>query len=52
VWKQLNRAAHARRSTKALTGSGGGAVKVETDGHPRLAPVIDKVKEATRRTRA
>ncbi|MGY0017434.1 hypothetical protein [Streptomyces sp. cg35] len=46
VWKQANRTAHAAVD-KALTGDGGGTVKVE-DGMVTLdlAPVVDKVKEA------
>ncbi|WP_229378321.1 hypothetical protein [Streptomyces sp. VRA16 Mangrove soil] len=46
VWDQLNRTAHAAVD-KALTGNGGGAVKVE-DGEVRLdlAPVVEKVKQA------
>ncbi|MZD09226.1 hypothetical protein GTW43_29720 [Streptomyces sp. SID5785] len=45
LWERLNRTAH-RAVDKALTGSGGGAVKVE-DGMVTLdlAPVVEEVKD-------
>ncbi|MFD5628425.1 hypothetical protein [Streptomyces sp. NPDC127072] len=46
LWTQLNRRAHAAVE-KALTGSGGGAVKLTDDAVTiDLAPVIDQVKQA------
>ncbi|MGW3913428.1 hypothetical protein ACWEBX_18215 [Streptomyces sp. NPDC005070] len=46
LWTQLNRTAHASVD-KALTGKGGGAVKLTNDAVViDLAPVIDKVKQA------
>ncbi|MYW68871.1 hypothetical protein GTY65_33065 [Streptomyces sp. SID8379] len=46
VWNQLNRTAHAAVD-KALTGNGGGAVKVENgEVTLDLAPVVEKVKQA------
>ncbi|MGW3415523.1 hypothetical protein [Streptomyces sp. NPDC000888] len=46
LWTQLNRRAHAAVE-KALTGSGGGAVKLTDDAVIiDLAPVIEKVKQA------
>ncbi|MFF1652288.1 hypothetical protein ACFVXP_02805, partial [Streptomyces sp. NPDC058255] len=46
LWTQLNRRAHAA-AVKALTGSGGGAVKLTGDAVViDLAPVIDQVKQA------
>lgn len=46
LWTDLNRTAHASVD-KALTGSGGGAVKLTNDAVViDLAPVIDRVKQA------
>ncbi|MET8856111.1 MULTISPECIES: hypothetical protein [unclassified Streptomyces] len=46
LWTQLNRRAHAAVD-KALTGKGGGAVKLTNDAVViDLAPVIDQVKQA------
>ncbi|MFI6490882.1 hypothetical protein [Streptomyces sp. NPDC050564] len=46
LWTQLNERAHAA-AVKALTGSGGGAVKLTNDAVViDLAPVIDQVKQA------
>lgn len=46
LWTQLNRRAHAAVD-KALTGSGGGAVKLTNDAVViDLAPVVDQVKQA------
>ncbi|WP_327712921.1 hypothetical protein OG912_35535 [Streptomyces sp. NBC_00464] len=45
VWRNLNRSAHAS-VVKALTGEGGGAVKLTDDTVTLdLAPVIDRVKQ-------
>ncbi|MEU5999358.1 hypothetical protein ABZ837_16205 [Streptomyces sp. NPDC047197] len=45
IWKQVNRQAHSSLD-KALTGSGGGAVKLEDDTVTLdLAPLVDRVKE-------
>lgn len=45
IWKQVNRQAHSSLD-KALTGSGGGAVKLEGDTVTLdLAPLVDRVKE-------
>ncbi|MEV6162677.1 hypothetical protein AB0L71_12270 [Streptomyces sp. NPDC052052] len=45
IWTDLNRAAHAA-ALKALSGSGGGAVKLTNDTVTvDLAPVIDRVKQ-------
>lgn len=46
LWTELNRTAHASVD-KALTGKGGGAVKLTNDAVViDLAPVIDRVKQA------
>ncbi|MGW0908548.1 hypothetical protein [Streptomyces sp. NPDC002853] len=45
IWKQVNRQAHSSLD-KALTGSGGGAVKLEGETVTLdLAPLVDRVKE-------
>ncbi|MGW6270176.1 hypothetical protein [Streptomyces sp. NPDC055060] len=46
IWKQVNRQAHSSLD-KALTGSGGGAVKLEDDTVTLdLAPLVDRVKQS------
>ncbi|MGW5866722.1 LPXTG cell wall anchor domain-containing protein [Streptomyces sp. NPDC055239] len=45
IWKQVNRQAHSSLD-KALTGSGGGTVKLEGDTVTLdLAPLVDRVKQ-------